>query len=48
MMKKTNLLFKIVTFGFLNVEIENNGKTLVGTFHANDGNIIDRFKLNET
>ena len=35
-------------FGFLNVEIENNGKTLVGTFHANDGNIIDRFKLNET
>ena len=35
-------------FGFLNVEIENNGKTLVGTFHANDGNIIDCFKLNET
>jgi hypothetical protein len=35
-------------FGFLNVEIGNNGKTLVGTFHANDGNIIDRFKLNET
>ncbi len=35
-------------FGFLNVEIENNGKTLVGTFHANDGNIIDHFKLNET
>ena len=36
MMKKTNLLFKIIPFGFLNVEIENNGKTLVGTFHAND------------
>ena len=35
-------------FGFLNVELKNNGKTLVGTFHANDGNIIDRFKLNET
>jgi hypothetical protein len=35
-------------FGFLNVEIKNNGKTLVGTFHANDENIIDHFKLNET
>ncbi|HET7643885.1 MAG TPA: metallophosphoesterase [Nitrososphaeraceae archaeon] len=35
-------------FGFLNVEIENNGKTLVGTFHANNGKILDHFKLNET
>ena len=35
-------------FGFFNVEIENNGKTLVGIFHVNDGNIIDCFKLNET
>ena len=24
-------------FGFLNVKIENNGKTLVGEFHTNDG-----------
>jgi hypothetical protein len=35
-------------FGFLNIEIENRGKTLVGTFHSNDGDIIDHFKLNET
>jgi hypothetical protein len=43
----TIMLFRQV-FGFLNIEIENKGKTLVGTFHSNDGNIIDRFKLNET
>ena len=35
-------------FGFLNIEIENKGKTLVGTFYSNDGNTIDHFKLNET
>jgi predicted MPP superfamily phosphohydrolase len=35
-------------FGFLEVEIENDGKTLVGQFHANDGNIIDQFILNDT
>lgn len=33
--------------GFLNLEIANNGKTLVGTFHTNDGKIIDKFELNE-
>ena len=35
-------------FGFLNIKIENDGKTLVGQFHANDGNIIDQFTLNDT
>jgi len=35
-------------FGFLNIEIENKGKTLVGTFHSKEGDIIDHFKLNET
>ena len=35
-------------FGFLNVKIENNGKTLVGQFHANDGMILDQFTLNDT
>ncbi len=24
-------------FGFLEIEIENNGKTLSGQFHTNDG-----------
>ena len=28
--------------------LNDSTKTLVGTFHANDGNIIDSFKLNET
>ena len=35
-------------FGFLNIEIENKGKTLFGTFHSNEGDIVDHFKLNET
>jgi hypothetical protein len=35
-------------FGFLNIKIENNGDTLVGEFHSNDGNIIDQFRLNKT
>ena len=32
----------------IDIEIENNGKTLVGEFHTNDGQIIDHFKLNDT
>jgi hypothetical protein len=35
-------------FGFLNVKIENNGKTLMGEFHTNNGQVIDYFKLNKT
>src|SRR5215203_1158193 len=34
-------------FGFLNVNIENKGNTLVGEFYSNDGNIIDQFRLNK-
>ena len=34
-------------FGFLNMNLENNGKTLVGEFHTNEGIIIDHFELNE-
>jgi hypothetical protein len=34
-------------FGFLEIEIENDGKTLVGQFHANDGMILDQFTLND-
>ena len=41
-------VIQVSKFGFLNIEIENKGKTLVGAFHANDGGIIDQFKLNET
>jgi len=33
-------------FGFLNIEVTNDG-TLSGTFIANDGTIIDNFKLNK-
>ncbi len=35
-------------FGFLNVDLENNGKTLVGQFHTNTGQIIDEFRLNKS
>jgi hypothetical protein len=28
-------------FGFLNINLENNGKKLVGQFHTNEGKIID-------
>ena len=35
-------------FGFLNVKIENNGKTLIGEFLTNNGKVIDYFKLNKT
>ena len=32
----------------IDIEIENNGKTLIGEFHANDGKIIDQFTLSDT
>ena len=35
-------------FGFLNIKIENDGKTLVGQFHVNNGMILDQFTLNDT
>lgn len=34
-------------FGFLNINIENNGKTLVGEFYTNEGDLVDYFELNE-
>ncbi|MGD1836838.1 MAG: metallophosphoesterase [Nitrososphaeraceae archaeon] len=36
------------TYGFLNIAIEDDGKTLVGEFHTNDGKILDEFVLFET
>jgi 3',5'-cyclic AMP phosphodiesterase CpdA len=36
-------------YGFLNLDLENNGKSLVGDFHSNnDDEIIDHFKLTKT
>jgi Calcineurin-like phosphoesterase len=35
-------------FGFLNIKLENNGKTLVGEFRINDGDILDSFTLQES
>ena len=33
-------------YGFLNLDLENNGKSLVGDFHSNnDDEIIDHFEL---
>jgi hypothetical protein len=34
--------------GFLNMELSNQGKQLVGTFYTNDGKILDHFKLHES
>jgi len=35
-------------FGFLEIEIENDGKRLIGQFHTNDGKIVDQFTVNDT
>ena len=35
-------------FGFLKIEIENDGKRLIGQFHTNDGKIVDQFTVNDT
>jgi hypothetical protein len=35
-------------FGFLEIEIKNNGKKLIGQFHTNDGKIADQFTLSDT
>ena len=45
---KENPYFYVVQqskYGFLNINIENNGKTLFGEFIANDGSIVDQFRL---
>jgi len=34
--------------GFLNMELSNQGKQLVGTFHTNNGKILDHFTLHES
>ncbi|MGD1837042.1 MAG: metallophosphoesterase [Nitrososphaeraceae archaeon] len=34
-------------FGYLNIEIKDNGNTLYGTFYANDGTIKDEFTINK-
>jgi hypothetical protein len=39
---------QISKFGFLEIKIENDGKRLVGQFHANDGIVLDQFTLNDT
>jgi predicted MPP superfamily phosphohydrolase len=35
-------------FGFLEIELQDNGKKLIGQFHTNDGKITDQFTLNDT
>jgi hypothetical protein len=32
-------------YGFLNLKLESNGKTIVGEFHSNEGKVIDSFEL---
>jgi hypothetical protein len=40
-------VFQVSKYGFLEIELENNGKTLVGQFHTNDGKVADQFTLND-
>jgi predicted phosphodiesterase len=35
-------------YGFLNLKLEDNGKTLVGEFQTNDGDILDSFTLQKS
>jgi hypothetical protein len=39
--------FQESKFGFLEIEIENDGKKLIGQFHTNDGKVTDQFTLND-
>ena len=35
-------------YGFLNLKLEDNGKTIVGEFQTNDGDILDSFTLQKS
>jgi len=35
-------------YGFLNVDVKDNGSTISGKFYANDGNIIDQFTVTKS
>ena len=35
-------------FGFLEIELQDKGKRLIGQFHTNDGEITDQFTLSDT
>jgi hypothetical protein len=33
------------SYGFLNVEITDQGSVLIGKYYSNDGNVLDEFKI---
>ena len=33
------------SYGFLNVEVTNQGNILIGTYYTNDGDVLDEFKI---
>ena len=35
-------------YGFLNLKLENNGKTIVGEFHTNNNKILDNFVVKKS
>ena len=35
-------------YGFLNLKLENNGKTIVGEFHTNNDKILDNFEVKKS
>jgi hypothetical protein len=37
-----------IGFGFLNIDVMNNGETLSGKFYANDGTIKDHFTITKS
>jgi hypothetical protein len=42
------IVAQYVGFGFLNVDVINNGETLNGKYYANDGSIKDQFTITKT
>lgn len=33
------------SYGFLNVDIDDNGDTLIGKYYSNNGEVFDEFKI---
>jgi hypothetical protein len=35
-------------YGFLNLKLENNGKTIIGEFHTNNNKVLDNFVVKKS
>jgi hypothetical protein len=45
MVKEDYYVIQKEKHGFLNLKLENNGKTIVGEFHTNNDKILDNFEV---